>query len=190
MRPACCTRAHPCTSPRRSCTRGTRIPPGCSARRSQDRWRRRSDRGQSAHQKKPPPRDSRQVNPTRSDQSRTPGICRLAVAHLGFAELASRAAPRPECDPARLHHVIPVGLRAASLSGKVEGGRHRALSHLEQSGSKPARRPPRRLLHDRRDTSHDRPRAETARGGRASSPSAPVSCSSSGLRLLLDRDSA
>jgi len=27
----------------------------------------------------------------------------LAVAHLGFAELASRAAPRPECDPARLH---------------------------------------------------------------------------------------
>ena len=66
------------------------------------------------------------TKPTRDGQSRTVGIPRLAVAHLGFAELASRAAPRHECDPARLHQSLPLrGLGVAdafSASRRCAGG--------------------------------------------------------------------
>jgi hypothetical protein len=80
----------------------------------------------------------RRTVPTRDGQSRTVGIPRLAVAHLGFAELASRAAPRHECDPARLHHVIPVTWRVAEFPGRVRGDTPRAASPLHKRGSMPA----------------------------------------------------
>ena len=84
------------------------------------------------------PSRPRPSKPTRSDRSRMPGIRRVAVAHLGFAELASRAAPRHECDPARLHqrlspagrgcgaiHVSPSGARGshATMRGRCAGSR-------------------------------------------------------------------